>query len=516
MKLAKELRSYLLILVFLLGVILCVGVIAVFDGRIFSGEMHATTRKGEVLSLMHSSYGPFTPYRPESFRRWLVDHLPISKKRKFNLAMEMGTTMQSWRTGDSSQDALWFWLALKSIQTSGNTNMRYYMELVDQYGWVYPDSGYHAFFWQNVVPNMGVGAFQNFPRHESELNLRVYNDQGECLGAFTLNNPDVIEAPATESATALPQSQMLGSSEVILEGIELLDTESPVFIEGGETLASRSMRPRLTFSDQGQESWELVDMTLRDPHGNLATSHNFGTIIPSIKPLSPYRSAWHWTLSFVDTGNKEHSSTYSKVWNIAHLTVPDPGVVVPSDLEKRLGEVTIKIVAVSGQGKTKYRYSENSATNVIRIDGFQAAENPFDEPWKVDFDPQSNTMQIDSTDVHLALEIEGLSGQQRISAQWLDETGASGDLSFNAGSSMPRQHLSRFKSKMLRHPPSNRSTRPQVYIPLQGAPVSGRVSLRFTVHEVVDVLYTFKPNPNWFPDHLNYRETRQSNQELHH
>ena len=423
----------------------------------------------------------------------------------------MGTILQSWRTGDSSKDALWFWLAMKSIRSTGNTNMRYYMELVDQDGWVYPDSGYDAFFWQNLVPNMGVGAFQNFPRHEPELNLRVYNDQGECLGAFTLEVPDVTKASVTQPADALPQPQMLGASKVILEGIELLDTESPAFISGGDTLASRSMRPRLTISDQAQESWELVDMILRDPHGNLSTSHNFGTMIPSIKPLSPYRSSWHWTLSFVETvGNKE-SSTYSKVWNTANLTVPDPGVVVQSDLAQQLGEVTIKIVAISGPGKTEYRYSEDSVNKVIRIDSFHATESSFPEPWKADFNPQSKTMLIDSTDAHLALEIEGLSERQRISAQWLHETGASGDLSFNVGSSLPKQHLSRFKSRMLRHPSSNRPIRPQVYIPLRNVPFSGRVSLRFTVHEVVDVSYTFKPDPNWFPDHLRRRTSIDAN-----
>jgi hypothetical protein len=123
-----------------------------------------------------------------------------------------------------------FWMALKSIHFRGNTNMRYYMELVDQDDWVYPDSGYHAFFWQNVVPNMGVGAFQNFPRNEPELNLRVYHDQGEFLGAFTLEIPGATEAPVVEPAAKLPQSQMLGASKDILEGIELLGMESPAFL----------------------------------------------------------------------------------------------------------------------------------------------------------------------------------------------------------------------------------------------------------------------------------------------
>ena len=129
------------------------------------------------------------------------------------------------------------------------------MEIVDSDGLVYPDARFQTFFWQNITPNLGVGAFQNFPRHEKSFTLRVYSGDKQFLAAFEIRNPamNAPESALIRAAPALPQVKSLGQSEIILEGLELIEKETHPFSVSGDLISLESITPKFTIDSSAAE-----------------------------------------------------------------------------------------------------------------------------------------------------------------------------------------------------------------------------------------------------------------------
>ncbi|HEX5221343.1 MAG TPA: hypothetical protein VFZ59_17395 [Verrucomicrobiae bacterium] len=216
------------------------------DGRIL--QIEAVTYGVRHQAGFDSPLKRFRPWLPQSLVRYLS-----KGGRADKITLE--------------QPALVVWV--NAISEVGRTNVDCQgvrVEFVDQHGEV---MGSHDSHWFGGPPFSRVGhAFYCYPRAEAELTFRVTpwkkGKYAPVTTTVTFSNPHVVQ-PANWTGNSLPQTNTIGSLEIVLKQVNPRTNESKYYQS-----ATRYFEPVWELRERGlpAQGWDETEWMAEDSTGN--------------------------------------------------------------------------------------------------------------------------------------------------------------------------------------------------------------------------------------------------------
>ena len=379
---------------------------------------------GTILRLEQVTYGRQDDFKPGGWRRQLREHLPDWLAKYFGPAY---MSMSSWMSGsltDTNLPALYVWFTRREPNSGTNLPVQLFAEQIfDEHGCPFTMAldGGMDFGGAPLAgsPNeIGWCAFQAFPRHETKLRLRLYDNQYNFLAEFIVPNPAPLPKTRTDwTIQPLPIVKQDGEVAFTLNQIKIKDHARRTQTNRWDFNSLPEIVPTFQVTEHGEPTteWQVVDKDWSDASGNLASRWQ-----PQAAWLCPREAAWKLTAKFCGSESSRYAS--NSCWVVHGLAVPAPGKFVSLGATQLVQGVSLEAIALTGAGDITY-------SNNILTQALASSNNPgsFSLSTSGQYSPPPGRTymlyQVHTSAPHVAVRLNHMADDQRLTLRATDNLG---------------------------------------------------------------------------------------------